>query len=273
MSSADVAPSRNLALSFFSSLKAPALWNRAAFFSFFPSIESQNEPRGESLAVLATYTRWHGDCQQSEGPLRQPGPALRGTLSPSNNTSKVSDLRPVDTNIMSRFYPHTPYAEEQPLAHFILTFHVLARAVTTGSFIGMTLVPVRSAIAKMRSSPLPVTPLTQRLLLASGRSTAVTMGLLSLALVGRMWGREEIEWKDRSWRLLENQGQMETDDWTIGGMLAGGAVAAARKDVRMLGWRGVLGTVGGGSVVGLLGYLGWRYGVNGGKFPERKEMA
>ena len=28
------------------------------------------------------------------------------------------------------------------------------------------------------------------------------MGLLALGLVGRMWGREEVEWKDRSWRLL-----------------------------------------------------------------------
>lgn len=173
---------------------------------------------------------------------------------------------------MSRLFPHTAYGEEQPLAHSILTFHVLARAVTTGSIVGMAVVPVRSAIAKARSSPLSAAPLGRRLLLASGTGTAVTLGLSSVGLVGRMWGREEIEWKDRSWRLLENQGQVETDDWTVGGMLAGGAVAAARGDVRMLGWRGVLGAMGAGSAVGMVGYLGWRYGANGGKFPERKEV-
>jgi hypothetical protein len=37
------------------------------------------------------------------------------------------------------------------------------------------------------------------------------MGIVSVGLVGRMWGREDIEWKDRSWRLMENKGQLETE--------------------------------------------------------------
>lgn len=81
-----------------------------------------------------------------------------------------------------------------------------------------------------------------------------------------MRGREEIEWRDRSWRLLENEGQMECDDWTYTGMLAGGVAGATQR--RALGWRGVVGGVGLGSVVGMVGYMGWRYGVKGGKRAE-----
>ncbi len=81
-----------------------------------------------------------------------------------------------------------------------------------------------------------------------------------------MWGREEIEWKDRSWRLMESKGQLETDDWTYGGMVAGLAATALFK--RPLGLVAAVGSVGTGSAVGVLGYLGWRYGLHGGKFPS-----
>jgi len=81
-----------------------------------------------------------------------------------------------------------------------------------------------------------------------------------------MWGREEIEWKDRSWRLLENKGQVETDDWTYGGMAVGLAATALLK--RPVGWATTVGSIGTGSVAGTLGYMGWRYGIHGGKFEE-----
>lgn len=89
------------------------------------------------------------------------------------------------------------------------------------------------------------------------------MALMVPGIPGRMWGREEIEWKDRSWRLLENKGQLEVDDWTYVGIL-GGAVASAR----LRGWRGKIGGIGLGSVAGTVGYMGWRYGIKGGKFEE-----
>ncbi|POR36774.1 Uncharacterized protein TPAR_03007, partial [Tolypocladium paradoxum] len=38
---------------------------------------------------------------------------------------------------MSRLFPHTVYAEDQPLAHTILATHALTRAVTTGTLIGL----------------------------------------------------------------------------------------------------------------------------------------
>lgn len=37
----------------------------------------------------------------------------------------------------------------------------------------------------------------------------VGVGLGIAATMGRMWGREEIEWQERSWRLLANKGQVE----------------------------------------------------------------
>jgi hypothetical protein len=80
-----------------------------------------------------------------------------------------------------------------------------------------------------------------------------------------MWGREEIEWQDRAWRLLENKGQVECDDWTYPGML-GGALAGSR----LPGWKAKFGAVGLGSVAGMMGYMAWRHGVKGGKFEEKE---
>lgn len=85
-----------------------------------------------------------------------------------------------------------------------------------------------------------------------------------------MWGREEIEWKDRSWRLLENRGQVECDDWTYAGMVVGGVIADTQKGSLGMqrGWRSRVGGVGVGSVLGMLGYMGYRHGLKGGKFEE-----
>jgi len=168
---------------------------------------------------------------------------------------------------MSRFWPHTPYAEEQPYAHAILYTHVLTRAIQTGSVIGTG---VGASILLLRQfnvlkPRIPPTTITTTLLRSTGIGAVVGLGLFTVALPMRMLGREDIEWKDRSWRLLENKGQVECDNWTYAGMAAG-AVAAARGGA--LGWRGAVGKVGAGSVVGMLGYMGYRYGVKGGKREE-----
>jgi hypothetical protein len=85
-----------------------------------------------------------------------------------------------------------------------------------------------------------------------------------------MFGREDIEWKDRSWRLLNNKGQIEVDNWIlIGGAI--GAMLSARRGRTVLSLsRRVVSGLGIGTVGGTLGYMGWRYGVNGGKWPEDK---
>ena len=88
------------------------------------------------------------------------------------------------------------------------------------------------------------------------------MGLLALGLAGRMRGREEIEWQDRAWRLLENEGQMSTDDWSLEGMVVGVALAvlAARRGVIVIKNRpmAVVGAAGLGSLVGTEGSVEWR---------------
>jgi len=92
-----------------------------------------------------------------------------------------------------------------------------------------------------------------------------------------MYGREEIEWKDRSWRLLENRGQVEVDNWLLSGAAVGAvAVGLAARRGRLpaaLNGRVVSAVVGGGGLglnAGMAGYMGWRYGVHEGKWPERK---
>ncbi|KAF3770822.1 hypothetical protein M406DRAFT_249066 [Cryphonectria parasitica EP155] len=164
---------------------------------------------------------------------------------------------------MSRFFPHAEYAEDQPLAYIILTTHVLTRGATTGAIIGAASFAAAAAAPSSLS-----TPNRGLFLQAAGRGTTIGTALLAVALVGRMWGREDIEWKDRSWRLLHNKGQVECDDWTYGGAVAGVGAAAVGGMLRGAGWRGVVGAGGLGSVPGTVGYMGWRYGVKGGKFEE-----
>ncbi|KAM0477574.1 hypothetical protein ACHAPX_005888 [Trichoderma viride] len=172
---------------------------------------------------------------------------------------------------MSRYFPHTPYAEDQPLSHTILVTHVLTRAVTTGSIIGLAITGIRQSIPRWRHPG----PLPERLLLSVSRNTLITTALVGgIGIPARMWGREPIEWQDRSWRLMENRGQLETDDWTYASM---GAAVLATGLMRIrgaggpakLGYHGVVGAAGLGSVGGMIGYMVWRYGINGGKFVEK----
>lgn len=169
---------------------------------------------------------------------------------------------------MSRFYPHSEYAEDQPYPYTILSVHVLARGAQAGagigSIIGLTSPLVRRVLSRppKTSIPLPI-----NVLRSAGVGTGIGTGLLTIALIGRMQGKSHIEWADRSWRLLENKGQVEVDDWSLGGALLGvAAVAFSDRGIRGLGWRGVLGGAGIGSLVGTGGYMIWRHGIHGGKF-------
>jgi len=158
---------------------------------------------------------------------------------------------------MSIFFPHTPYAEEQPFFHAILAAHVLYRGFQSGALAG-SLAPLPLMLFRPLSAPLPMA-----MLRSAGVGTVVGTSLLTLGLVGQMWGREEIEWRDRSWRLLENKGQMEVDTWSMLGTVAGGLLGRG-------GWRERLGGAGLGSLTGVMGYLGWRYGVKKGKWEDEK---
>jgi hypothetical protein len=105
---------------------------------------------------------------------------------------------------------------------------------------------------------------------------------VSVSVVRRMWGREEMEWKDRSWRLMENRKQLELDDWTFGVMslsllpavTKGGkySVRGMVEGVAIGSALGMIGGVGLGSLLGLAGYMVWRYGIKRGKSEERKSV-
>jgi hypothetical protein len=165
---------------------------------------------------------------------------------------------------MSRFFPHAAFAEDQPLPKTILTVHVLTRGLTMGTLISSAITSGSQIIPRFR--PHPPTAFLPRLVANAATGSVLGVGLSGVALVARMWGRDGIEWNDRSWRLMENKGQLETDDWTYGGM----AVAAVGWMVRgmPMGWRGGVGAAGWGSVGGMFGYMAWRHGINGGRFPD-----
>ncbi|KAK1539305.1 uncharacterized protein CCOS01_00619 [Colletotrichum costaricense] len=192
---------------------------------------------------------------------------------------------------MSRYFPHTAYAEDQPLAGTILTVHVLMRGYTTGTVVGLGVAAASGAARRLRGTkPVPATAVAgtpfstsattalrsagglRTLLRKSGTASAVGLGLTGVATVARMYGREDIEWRDRAWRLMESRSQLEVDDWTYGGAAAGvaalGIARAAGMKGSALGVRVVAGAAGLGSLAGTVGYMIWRYGVHGGKYPD-----
>lgn len=167
---------------------------------------------------------------------------------------------------MSRFFPHTPYAEDQPLARTVLTTHVIVRAITLSSIIATGITTTRHLVPFLRPKP-PTLAFFPRLIRSASTGAVAAIGVGALMTIGRMRGREEVEWQDRSWRLLENQGQLETDDWTAIGAGAGALIGANALN----GWRGAVGGLGLGSMGGALAWMAWRFGVNGGKFPKKEE--
>lgn len=178
---------------------------------------------------------------------------------------------------MSRYFPHSDYPEDQPLPHTVLWTHILYRGFQTGAFLGMPVVAAQTTMSSLFSSDATsraLSALRASALETTGKGAFVGMALMVPATFGRMYGREEIEWQDRSWRILENRGQLETDDWSLAGTALGAAWVARRDAGSVLGRSTrtlrLAGGAGIGSLVGVLGYMGWRYGVHGGKFPAKE---
>ncbi|KAL1966152.1 hypothetical protein VTN77DRAFT_4704 [Rasamsonia byssochlamydoides] len=168
---------------------------------------------------------------------------------------------------MSRFFPHPPYAEDQPLHHTILATHVLHRGFQSGSVIGLlygtSRVLVKDFHRGIKTALVTGWPAIQR---SVGFGSVVGTSILAVALPLRMAGLEEIEWKDRSWRLLENKGQLAVDDWSVAGILVGLGSSALLRNKQLsvpLGWKTVLGRAGLGSTIGVVGYLTWTYITRG----------
>jgi hypothetical protein len=167
---------------------------------------------------------------------------------------------------MSRFFPHTDYAEDQPMSHTILTTHVLYRGFQTGAIVGQSLKLARSLFTK--SAILHSETILASTLRSTGVGALTGTALMVPAVYMRMYGREEIDWKDRSWRLLESKSQKAVDDCSGIGT-AVGALFGARQIVSHQSTRTEVFTVAGGagvgSIAGVVIYLGWWYGLKGGE--------
>ncbi|KAF2737613.1 hypothetical protein EJ04DRAFT_510261 [Polyplosphaeria fusca] len=159
---------------------------------------------------------------------------------------------------MTSFYPHTTYAEDQPQAHQILYLHVIRAASMMGSAIGLLTAPASLAVSRYRhGTPFTSSTLIPQLLRHSGRGLIIGSFAGGLMTWGRMLGREEIEWQDRSWRLQENKGQVDTDKWIMGTSVAGaaaGLLATRRGAVPLGSGQAVLGGAGVGTASGV-GYM------------------
>ena len=129
---------------------------------------------------------------------------------------------------MSRFFPHTDYAEDQPMSHTILTTHVLYRGFQTGTIVGQSLKLARTLFTN--SAILPNETILASTLRSTGVGALTGTALMIPAVYMRMYGREEIEWKDRSWRLLESESQKAVDDFSGIGTVVG-ALFGARQIV------------------------------------------
>ncbi|KAK3719316.1 hypothetical protein LTR37_004535 [Vermiconidia calcicola] len=166
---------------------------------------------------------------------------------------------------MSRLFPHSAYAEDQPFAQTLLTYHVLHRGLQSGAVVGLSIGVVRSLIRH--------TPLATAALRSTGYGAIIGTALMVPGLAGQMAGKTEIEWKDRSWRLLENEGQKEVDDWSNAGFVAG-VLAIVRSDaLRQLKkgrWVKLVGGAAMGNLLGVTGYMIWRYGFHGGRRAQEE---
>ncbi|KAI9721053.1 MAG: hypothetical protein M1812_002534 [Candelaria pacifica] len=167
-------------------------------------------------------------------------------------------------------FPQAEYAEDQRFARPILTIHVLHRAFTTGAILG-TVGYLGAAVLFRTRSPnrFPVNLIRITRVAATGAvaSTAFT----GLGLIPRMYGLEEIEWQDRSWRLLANEGQNRVDRWSLFGILLGSgymlglsrrrgwtsiAMKHGMKSTDSISkWRIPVGGAALGSIGGVVGYL------------------
>lgn len=175
-------------------------------------------------------------------------------------------------------WPHTPYAEDQSFSRLILISHVLHRGFQTGAAIGVLGGTASSILALRSSVSLSSAQAASRFVMSTGRGAVWGLGLMAILLPFRVSGLQKIEWQDRSWRLLENEGQVEVDNWSVGGATLGIAATALARRRGMISivqtgtpislkaqLHSVIGGAGIGSLTGVLGYMVWRYVIRQGR--------
>jgi hypothetical protein len=154
---------------------------------------------------------------------------------------------------MDTLYPQTPYAEDQPNAPAILYIHVMRASAMTFTFFSLARIPITLIRNRVRGLPVNTSALLARTLQSSGRAFVAGSAVGAFMTWGRMRGLEDVEWQDRSWRILGNKGEVQTDWVTMGGMGAGavaGALAARRGVLPVSVGKSVIGGAAAGSSVG-----------------------
>ncbi|KAF2851034.1 hypothetical protein T440DRAFT_77657 [Plenodomus tracheiphilus IPT5] len=132
---------------------------------------------------------------------------------------------------MTSLFPLAAYAEDQDHAHTVLYLHVMRASAMSFSFVALFRLPVSLIASRLRGTSLPLNTLLARTLQTCGRGLVLGTVAGGVMTWGRMRGMEEIQWQDRTWRILENKGEVKTDWVTLGAAGAGaaGAVVAARR--------------------------------------------
>lgn len=160
-------------------------------------------------------------------------------------------------------WPHPAYAEDQPYAKSILYVHVLQRGFQAGAGFGLARAAYKAVRARTSTTTNTTTATTTSTTTATatakqiplartvGRASLVGAGVTAALLTARMYGLQRIEWQDRSWRLLENEGQVRHDRYCEAGVGVGAVSALLARTGG--GWQAAVGRVGvgafGGAVV------------------------
>ncbi|KAK5993476.1 hypothetical protein PT974_06907 [Cladobotryum mycophilum] len=158
---------------------------------------------------------------------------------PPPNTQKTNPLptpsqSPTSSPAPSQPAPSSAWPSPPPQQHLVLSFPA---ATTSGPH-----------------------SLTDKLLLNASDFSLLAIGATTIGFVAKMWGKELIEWQDKSWFLRNTPVVAQMDDWTYAGMLGGAlaAVVAGKVSSKSLGWRGLVGAVGIGSIWGTAVFFAWK---------------
>ncbi|UZJ55798.1 hypothetical protein CBS101457_005118 [Exobasidium rhododendri] len=155
------------------------------------------------------------------------------------------------------------YAEDQPHSRLILSVHVIHRGFNLGSFVGITSSLAIASFQKLRAKPGLTSPhLFSNSLKFASRGGLIGLGFGAVALTGRMYSKDLIEWQDRSWRLLQHPTQNQTDYWSIAG--AGVGVFVTGVVYKAVTPRALFGGAAIGSSSAIIAMLAYR-ALRGGK--------
>ncbi|KAK4946792.1 hypothetical protein LTR10_014294 [Elasticomyces elasticus] len=105
---------------------------------------------------------------------------------------------------------------------------------------------------RLPSNAQSTTAASAKILRSTGVGSVVGLSAMAIMLPMMMRGKEEIEWQDRSYRLLHNKGQVAVDTWSLIGMTTAIGIGAFRDgSVMKQGWKVVAGRLGAGSLIGV----------------------